>query len=199
MAYDQAGEERKLQLLELEEHCLEAYENSRIYKQQVKQFHDRWILRKEFQVGQKVLLFNSRLKLIVGKLHSRWDGPFIITKNYKMNLQEAPSKPTGSSSKFSMTTHNNSRRGGEHLPNRTSHENRHTLSNASTNLPLYSCHALRTMHHLSVRECCVRGSLKAKVKKTMINLNLRGVEELWNCFGSGSRSSVGEAPGDIEE
>ncbi|RDY00258.1 hypothetical protein CR513_16586, partial [Mucuna pruriens] len=46
----------------------------------VKQFHDHRILRKEFQVGQKVLLFNSRLKLIIGKLHSRWDGPFIITK-----------------------------------------------------------------------------------------------------------------------
>ncbi|RDY12516.1 gag-pol, partial [Mucuna pruriens] len=80
MTYDQAREERKLQLQELEELRLEAYENSRIYKQQVKQFHDCQILRKEFQVGQKVLLFNSRLKLIVGKLHSKWDGPFIITK-----------------------------------------------------------------------------------------------------------------------
>ncbi|RDX69238.1 gag-pol, partial [Mucuna pruriens] len=80
MAYDQAGEERKLQLQELEELRLEAYENSRIYKQRVKQFHDRQILRKEFHVGQKVLLFKSRLRLIVGKLHSKWDGPFIITK-----------------------------------------------------------------------------------------------------------------------
>ncbi|RDX89952.1 hypothetical protein CR513_28251, partial [Mucuna pruriens] len=31
----------------------------------------------------------------------------------------------------------------------------------------------------------------------MINLNLRGTEELSNCFGSGSRSSVGETPRDI--
>ncbi|RDX78214.1 putative mitochondrial protein, partial [Mucuna pruriens] len=66
-------------LPELDELHLEAYENSRIYKQKVKQFHDQPILRKEFQVGQKVLLFNSRLKLIVGKLRSRWDGPFVIT------------------------------------------------------------------------------------------------------------------------
>ncbi|RDX60984.1 gag-pol, partial [Mucuna pruriens] len=58
---------------------LEAYENSRIYKQKVKKFHDQQILRKDFRVGQKVLLFNSRLKLIAGKLRSRWDGPFIIT------------------------------------------------------------------------------------------------------------------------
>ncbi|RDX98419.1 hypothetical protein CR513_18673, partial [Mucuna pruriens] len=35
--------------------------------------------KKEFRVGLKVLLFNSCLKLIAGKLHSRWDGPFVIT------------------------------------------------------------------------------------------------------------------------
>ncbi|RDY07269.1 gag-pol, partial [Mucuna pruriens] len=60
------GKQRKFQLQELDELCLEAYENSRIYKQKVKHFHDQQILRKEFRVGQKVLLFNSRLKLIVG-------------------------------------------------------------------------------------------------------------------------------------
>ncbi|RDY04000.1 hypothetical protein CR513_12338, partial [Mucuna pruriens] len=73
MAYDQAGKERKLQLQELEELCLEACENSQIYKQKVKQFNDHKILRKEFKVGQKVLLFNSRFKLITSKLCSRWD------------------------------------------------------------------------------------------------------------------------------
>ncbi|RDX86962.1 pol, partial [Mucuna pruriens] len=54
-------EHRKLQLQEL---CLEAYENSRIYKENVKHFHDSRILRKMFKVSQKVLLFNSRLNLI---------------------------------------------------------------------------------------------------------------------------------------
>ncbi|RDX67812.1 hypothetical protein CR513_53267, partial [Mucuna pruriens] len=63
-AYDQAGKQRKFQLQELDELRLEAYENSRIYKQKVKKFHDQKILRKDFSVGQKVLLFNSRLKLI---------------------------------------------------------------------------------------------------------------------------------------
>ncbi|RDY07271.1 pol, partial [Mucuna pruriens] len=52
------------ELQELDELRLEAYENARIYKQKVKQFHDQQILRKEFQVDQKVLLFNSHLKLI---------------------------------------------------------------------------------------------------------------------------------------
>ncbi|RDY09803.1 hypothetical protein CR513_05781, partial [Mucuna pruriens] len=59
-------------LQELDELHLQACENSLIYKQKVKRFHNQQILRKEFQVGQKVLLFNSRLKLIAGKLRSRW-------------------------------------------------------------------------------------------------------------------------------
>ncbi|RDX89430.1 hypothetical protein CR513_28851, partial [Mucuna pruriens] len=42
------------------------------------------ILRKEFRVSQKELLFNSRLKFIVAKLCSRWDGPFIITNVFPM-------------------------------------------------------------------------------------------------------------------
>ncbi|RDX67519.1 Retrovirus-related Pol polyprotein from transposon 17.6, partial [Mucuna pruriens] len=71
--------EDALWLQELDELRLEAYENSRIYKQKVKKFHDQKILRKDFRVDQKVLLFNSRLKLIAGKLRSRWDGPFVIT------------------------------------------------------------------------------------------------------------------------
>ncbi|RDX76895.1 hypothetical protein CR513_43064, partial [Mucuna pruriens] len=79
MAYDQAGEQRKFQLQELDELRLEAYENSRIYKQKVKKFHDQTILRKDFHIGQKVLLFNSRLKLTASKLRSRWDAPFVIT------------------------------------------------------------------------------------------------------------------------
>ncbi|RDX75405.1 hypothetical protein CR513_44714, partial [Mucuna pruriens] len=96
LAYDQAGKQRKLQLQELEELCLEAYENSQIYKQKVKQFHDQEILRKQFQVSQKVLLFNSRLKLIVGKLHSRWDGPFFITNVFPYGVVELKDENTNS-------------------------------------------------------------------------------------------------------
>ncbi|XP_042432730.1 uncharacterized protein LOC122019318 [Zingiber officinale] len=58
------GEERKLQLQELEEIRLEAYENSRIYKEKTKRFHDKQIEVKDFQIGDKVLLYRSRLKLI---------------------------------------------------------------------------------------------------------------------------------------
>ncbi|XP_042403344.1 uncharacterized protein LOC121992821 isoform X2 [Zingiber officinale] len=54
---DTVGEERKLQLQELEEIRLEAFENSRIYKEKAKRFHDKQIEVKEFQIGDKVLLY----------------------------------------------------------------------------------------------------------------------------------------------
>ncbi|RDX76346.1 hypothetical protein CR513_43674, partial [Mucuna pruriens] len=85
---------RQLQLQKLDELCLEAYENSRIYKQKVKKFHDQQILRKEFRVGQKVLLFNSRFKLIAGKLRSRWDGPFVITNVFADGVVELKDEHT---------------------------------------------------------------------------------------------------------
>jgi hypothetical protein len=34
---------------------------------------------KHFVVGQKVLLYHTRLKLFPGKLRSRWIGPFVVT------------------------------------------------------------------------------------------------------------------------
>ena len=74
----QASSERRLQLAELEEICNDAYENAKIYKQQMKVFHDKQIMWKSFSPSQKVLLFNSRLHLFPGKLRSRWSGPFIV-------------------------------------------------------------------------------------------------------------------------
>ena len=73
-----SGEKRKLQLLELEEMRMNAYESLRLYKEKVKAYHDKKLLKKEFKPGQQVLLFNSRLKLFPGKLKSKWSGPFTI-------------------------------------------------------------------------------------------------------------------------
>ncbi|XP_052732212.1 uncharacterized protein LOC128196172, partial [Vigna angularis] len=50
LEYNEAGKQRKLQLQELDEIRLEAYENSRLYKEKVKRFHDMNISRKEFGV-----------------------------------------------------------------------------------------------------------------------------------------------------
>ncbi|RDX81606.1 hypothetical protein CR513_37692, partial [Mucuna pruriens] len=46
------------------------------------------ILRKEFKVRKKVLLFHSRLKLIASKLHSRWDGLFVVTNIFPYGIVE---------------------------------------------------------------------------------------------------------------
>ena len=75
---DEAGIHRKLELNELDEIRREAYENADLYKQRTKAWHDKMIIRKELKAGQKVLLFNSRLRLFPGKLKSRWEGPFVV-------------------------------------------------------------------------------------------------------------------------
>ncbi|KAB2623584.1 hypothetical protein D8674_038876 [Pyrus ussuriensis x Pyrus communis] len=48
-----AGQQRKLQLNELDEIRNDAYESSRIYKEKSKAFHDKMISRKSFAIGQK--------------------------------------------------------------------------------------------------------------------------------------------------
>ncbi|XP_060965554.1 uncharacterized protein LOC133034480 [Cannabis sativa] len=83
-----AGQKRLLQLDELEEFRNEAYENAKIYKERTKRWHDRNLVRKEFQPGQQVLLFNSRLKLFPGKLKSRWSGPFTVIKVFPYGAVE---------------------------------------------------------------------------------------------------------------
>ncbi|XP_038896494.1 uncharacterized protein LOC120084744 [Benincasa hispida] len=72
------GAQCKLQLNELEEWRLSAYENNKLYKEKTKHWHDQRISKKELVVGQKVLLFNSHLRLFPGKLKSSWSVLFII-------------------------------------------------------------------------------------------------------------------------
>nr|GEX15843.1 reverse transcriptase domain-containing protein [Tanacetum cinerariifolium] len=74
------GDHRKLQLNELSELRDQAYENSVIYKERTKKLHGSKIKNRIFNVGDHVLLFNSRLKIFLGKLKTRWSGPFTITQ-----------------------------------------------------------------------------------------------------------------------
>ena len=67
-----AGEERLLKLNEMDEFCLDAYENAKLYKERTKRWHDKHLIRQEFMIGDKVLLFNTRLELFLGKLKSKW-------------------------------------------------------------------------------------------------------------------------------
>ena len=84
-----------LQLHELNEIRNDVYESSRIYKDRMKRFHDQNIRRRIFHEGQKVWLFNSKLKLLPWKLRSRWDGPFIVQKiheNGVVHIQDKQGK-----------------------------------------------------------------------------------------------------------
>nr|GEV34718.1 reverse transcriptase domain-containing protein [Tanacetum cinerariifolium] len=74
------GDHRKLQLNELNKLRDQAYENSLIYKQKTKKLHDFTIKNRIFNVGDRVLLFNSSLKIFSRKLKTRWAGPFTITR-----------------------------------------------------------------------------------------------------------------------
>nr|GEU36370.1 reverse transcriptase domain-containing protein [Tanacetum cinerariifolium] len=60
----------------------QAYENSLIYKEKTKRLHDSKIKNRVFNIGDKVLLFKSHLKIFSGKLKSRWSGPFTISSVY---------------------------------------------------------------------------------------------------------------------
>ncbi|GJZ67063.1 reverse transcriptase domain-containing protein [Tanacetum coccineum] len=82
------GDHRKVQLNELNELRDQAYENSLIYKEKTKRIHDSKIKNRVFNVGDRVLLFNSRLKIFSGKLKTRWSGPFTVTQVFPYGTVE---------------------------------------------------------------------------------------------------------------
>jgi hypothetical protein len=81
-----AGKKRLLDLSSLDEWRNEAYENSRLFKEKVKQWHDKRILKREFHDGKKVLLYRSHLRFFAGKLLSKWEGPFVIEEVYRSGV-----------------------------------------------------------------------------------------------------------------
>nr|GFA40403.1 reverse transcriptase domain-containing protein [Tanacetum cinerariifolium] len=58
-----AGDHRKVEINKLNELRDQAYENSLIYKEKTKRLHDSKIKNRVFNIGDRVLLFNSRLKI----------------------------------------------------------------------------------------------------------------------------------------
>ncbi|GKA19256.1 reverse transcriptase domain-containing protein [Tanacetum coccineum] len=87
-----AGDHIKVQLNELNELRDHAYENSLIYKEKTKRIHDSKIKNRVFNVGDRVLLFNSRLKIFSGKLKTRWSGPFTETDIQEKDKKKAKNK-----------------------------------------------------------------------------------------------------------
>ncbi|XP_076948531.1 uncharacterized protein LOC143620813 [Bidens hawaiensis] len=78
--YECAGKQRKLNICELEELRDEAYECASAYKDKMKRVHDAKLRRRTFEEGQRVWLYNSRLKLFPGKLKSKWMGPYQVKR-----------------------------------------------------------------------------------------------------------------------
>ncbi|GJZ06620.1 putative reverse transcriptase domain-containing protein [Tanacetum coccineum] len=63
---------------------LDAYKSSISYKERTKRWHDKRIKTPtEYEKGDRVLLFNSRPTLFLGKLKSRWYGPFTVSRDMK--------------------------------------------------------------------------------------------------------------------
>ena len=56
-----AGEKRLFDISSLDEWRTQAYENAKLFKEKVKRWHDRRIQKREFKVGEYVLLYNSHL------------------------------------------------------------------------------------------------------------------------------------------
>nr|GEW91180.1 reverse transcriptase domain-containing protein [Tanacetum cinerariifolium] len=86
--------QRKFQLNELNELRDQAYENSLIYKEKTKRIHDSKIKDRVFNIGDRVLLFNSRLNIFYEKLKSHWSRPFTISHAFPYGTVEL-SQPDG--------------------------------------------------------------------------------------------------------
>jgi hypothetical protein len=77
-----ARTKRKIQIAKLEEWREKAYRSAKLYKERTKRWHDKRVKNKQLKLRDNVLLFNSRLCLFShGKLHSKWEGPYIVLHN----------------------------------------------------------------------------------------------------------------------
>ena len=96
-----AGSKIFLDINELDQICLDAYESALLYKEKTKRWHDQRLIRREFKVGDLVLVNNSRLKFFVGKLKSKWSGPFKVTKVFP----HGPIEVQGPTNTFKVSGH----------------------------------------------------------------------------------------------
>nr|GEU47445.1 reverse transcriptase domain-containing protein [Tanacetum cinerariifolium] len=102
-----------VQINKLNELRDQAYQNSLIYKEKSKRLHDSKIKNHVFNIGNKVLLFNSRLKIFFGKLKSRWSGLFTISQVFPYDTVEL-SQPDGPN--FKVNGHHLKHYFGEDVP-----------------------------------------------------------------------------------
>nr|GEU72645.1 reverse transcriptase domain-containing protein [Tanacetum cinerariifolium] len=82
-------------------------------REKTKRIHDSKIKDRVFNVGDRVLLFNSRLKIFLGKLKTRWTGPFTVTQVFPYGTVEL-SQTDGSN--FKVNGHRLKHYFGEDIP-----------------------------------------------------------------------------------
>ncbi|XP_019235000.1 PREDICTED: uncharacterized protein LOC109215391 [Nicotiana attenuata] len=86
------GTNRVNGLHDLEEFRFQAFESARLYKERMKQMHDKHILDWNFKPGELVMLYNSRLRLFTGKSKSRWSEPFRVVQMFPVGAVEIESE-----------------------------------------------------------------------------------------------------------
>jgi hypothetical protein len=78
------GKKRLLDLSSLDEWRNEAYKNARLFKEKVKQWHDKRILKREFHVGEKVLLYRSCLSFLQENYSQNGKDPLLFEEVYRL-------------------------------------------------------------------------------------------------------------------
>ena len=68
------GEKRLFDISSLDEWRTHA----KLFKEKVKRWHDKRIQKREFKVGEHVLLYNSPFRFFAGKLLSKWEVSYVI-------------------------------------------------------------------------------------------------------------------------
>jgi hypothetical protein len=82
MDFKAAGTKQKMQLSEVEEWREKMYQSAKIYKERTKRWHDKRIIKKQFNPGDQVLLFNSRVRLFGHKKRrSKWNRPYKVVNS----------------------------------------------------------------------------------------------------------------------
>ncbi|KAD4384648.1 hypothetical protein E3N88_24816 [Mikania micrantha] len=92
----EAGRKRYFQIHELEALRDAVYARSLSIKEKTKSLHDRRLKGlKEFKKGDRVLLYNSQLKLLGGKLKPKWTGPYVVEEVFPYGTVELQNEVDG--------------------------------------------------------------------------------------------------------
>jgi hypothetical protein len=79
------GTKKKIWIAELEEWREKTYQSIKLYKERTKRWYD-----KQIKLGDKVLLFNSRIHLFGHcKFRIKWEGPYLVL--YVWIMVQSPS------------------------------------------------------------------------------------------------------------